>query len=163
MLDDSTFPPARRVRHRFLRPVVVGLVIGLVALTGTDADDEMVVVRSGDLPKVDNVSAGALAQRAVLRAFLEQHPKLDRVREELSGEISSRLGDHIRSPRVEQGSDLSPPHLHRLVAPSLRVGDGNERARHPSSHRPFSSRRQSRDPSRSRSRQERKGLFQDVI
>ncbi len=74
MLDDSTFPPARRVRHRFLRPVVVGLVIGQVALTGTDADDEMVVVRSGDLPKVDNVSAGALAQRAVLRAFLEQHP-----------------------------------------------------------------------------------------
>ena len=74
MLNGSTFPPARRVRHRFMRPVVVGLVIGLVALTGTDADDEMVVVRSGDLPKVDNVSAGALAQRAVLRAFLEQHP-----------------------------------------------------------------------------------------
>ena len=72
MLDDSTFPPARRVRHRFLRPVVVGLVIGLVALTGTDADDEMVVVRSGDLPKVDNVSAGALAEPAIRRNFNEK-------------------------------------------------------------------------------------------
>ncbi|MBT5060401.1 MAG: extracellular solute-binding protein [Gemmatimonadetes bacterium] len=36
--------------------------------------EEIVVVRSGDLPLPDNVSAGALAQRAVLRAFLHKHP-----------------------------------------------------------------------------------------
>ncbi|MBT3343052.1 MAG: extracellular solute-binding protein [Gemmatimonadetes bacterium] len=63
-------------RRSGLASLLVAIVlISLAPTHGVAASDaEPVVVISGDLPAVNNVSAGALAQRAVLRAFLRDHP-----------------------------------------------------------------------------------------
>lgn len=56
---------------------LLGALLGICLISRpgvATSDEEPVVVISGDLPAVNNVSAGALAQRAVLRAFLRDHP-----------------------------------------------------------------------------------------
>ncbi|SVB92849.1 uncharacterized protein METZ01_LOCUS245703, partial [marine metagenome] len=60
--------------------VAAGMLLTALPSPATDTlptSDELVVVTSGDLPAMSNVSASALARRAVLRAFLKQHPNYE--------------------------------------------------------------------------------------
>ncbi len=60
--------------------VAAGMLLTALPSLATDtlpSSDELVVVISDDLPAASNVSASALARRAVLRAFLKQHPNYE--------------------------------------------------------------------------------------
>ena len=50
------------------------LLYGSVAFAA-ETPAQTVTIRAGNLPAVSNASAGALAERAVLRAFLQEHPE----------------------------------------------------------------------------------------
>ncbi|MBT4608963.1 MAG: hypothetical protein HOC05_02905, partial [Gemmatimonadetes bacterium] len=98
---------------RTIRNVAI-LVVASMLLTASpspatatpSAPEQRVVVTSGDLPPVSNVAASALARRAVLRAFLKQHPNY-----EFKPFVMPKIQGHAMDTGPLMGiSSGNPPH-----------------------------------------------------